>query len=145
MKGHMLRMVEKIPESISKESAEGISVTLVWGILLEITLYLYHLLQLQLLCPPNPCASVVFGQRFYTKYVVETQFIANALVTVWQDSQGMLLRTFIANVSGWMKIPTSQSLQDIVGTPHKDKSHAAAHTGQSQSSLFRPITSTTAG
>jgi hypothetical protein len=74
---------------MSKESVEGISVTLVWGILHEITLYLYHLLQLQPHCPPNLCARVVFGQWFYTKYVVETQFIANTLVTVWQDSQGM--------------------------------------------------------
>jgi hypothetical protein len=54
-------------------------------------LYLYHLQQLEPVCPSDPCARVVFGQWFYTKYVVETQFVVNALVTVWQDSQGMLL------------------------------------------------------
>ena len=74
---------------MSKESAEG--VTLVWGILHEKTLYLYHLQQLQPHCPPNHCARVVFGHWFHTKSVVETQFVANALDTDWQDSQGVLM------------------------------------------------------
>jgi hypothetical protein len=56
-------------------AADGLSVSLVWRILHEQSVYPYHIERVQALTPPDHIASVVFCRWFLAKCVVNSQFV----------------------------------------------------------------------
>jgi hypothetical protein len=79
----ILRRVEEDPGTSARRiaAAEVIGVPLVWRILHEQSLYPYHIQRAQVLTPPDHRARVVFCQRLLAKCVVNTQLVANILLT----------------------------------------------------------------
>lgn len=112
-----IRRVEEDPAA-----AEGISVTLVWRILQEQSLYPYHIQRLQILTPPDHHARVGFCQWHLTKCIVNMQFVASILFT---DKTGFTRNSILNfhNIHMWV----GNNTHSTVASRHQQRVSICLH------------------